>query len=84
MIRCSTVRSQNGVGFTQPGNGSLKWELSTQMNLGIDLGLFNNRVTFSAEYYNNDVSGLILAAPTAPSLGVPNNAISKKRRLIVQ
>ena len=65
------------VGFTQAGNSALQWESSTQINLGIDLGLFNNRLTFSAEYYNNDVSGLILAAPTAPSLGVPNNAISK-------
>lgn len=69
--------SQNGVGFTQPGNGDLRWESSTQTNLGIDLGLFNNKVTFSAEYYNNDVSGLILAAPTAPSFGIPNNAISR-------
>jgi TonB-dependent starch-binding outer membrane protein SusC len=69
--------SQNGVGFTQPGNGDLKWESSAQFNIGIDLGLFNNKATFSAEYYNNDVSGLILAAPTAPSLGVPNNAVSR-------
>ena len=69
--------SQNGVGFTQPGNSDLRWESSTQTNFGIDLGLFNNKVTFSAEYYNNDVSGLILAAPTAPSFGIPNNAISR-------
>jgi TonB-dependent starch-binding outer membrane protein SusC len=69
--------SQNGVGFTQAGNSALKWESSTQSNYGIDLGLLDNRIIFSAEYYNNDVTDLILAAPTAPSLGVPNNSISK-------
>lgn len=69
--------SQNGVGFTQAGNSALKWEASTQSNLGVDLGFLDNRIVFSAEYYNNDVSDLILAAPTAPSLGVPNNSISK-------
>ena len=69
--------SQNGVGFTQAGNAALKWESSTQSNYGIDLGFLNNKITFTAEYYSNDVSDLILAAPTAPSLGVPNNSISK-------
>jgi TonB-dependent starch-binding outer membrane protein SusC len=69
--------SQNGVGFTQAGNSALKWESSTQSNYGIDLGFLDNRVILSAEYYSNDVSDLILAAPTAPSLGVPNNSISK-------
>lgn len=69
--------SQNGIGFTQAGNPDLKWESSAQTNYGLDLGLFDNRVVFSAEYYNYDVSGLILAAPTAASLGVPNNSISK-------
>ena len=69
--------SQNGVGFTQAGNSALKWEASTQSNYGIDLGFLDNRIIFSAEYYNNNVSDLILGAPTAPSLGVPNNSISK-------
>ncbi|MEY4539473.1 MAG: hypothetical protein RLZZ306_1230 [Bacteroidota bacterium] len=69
--------SQNGVGFTQAGNPTLKWESSTQNNYGIDLGFLDNRIIFSAEYYNNDVSDLILGAPTAPSLGIPNNSISK-------
>ncbi len=69
--------SQNGVGFTQAGNSALKWESSSQTNVGIDLGFLNNKILFTAEYYRNDVSDLILAAPTAPSLGIPNNSISK-------
>jgi TonB-linked SusC/RagA family outer membrane protein len=69
--------SQNGVGFNQAGNPLLKWESSNQTNIGIDLGFLQNKIMFTAEYYKNDVSDLILAAPTAPSLGVPNNSISK-------
>lgn len=69
--------SQNGIGFTQAGNADLKWESSTQSSFGIDLGFLSDKITFSAEYYKNDISDLILQAPTAPSLGVPNNAIAK-------
>ena len=69
--------TQNGVGFTQTGNPALKWESSTQTNFGVDLGFLNDKITFSAEYFNNDVQDLILQAPTAPSLGVPNNSISR-------
>ncbi len=69
--------SQNGIGFVQAGNPDLKWEASTQTNVGIDWGLLDNRIVLSTEYYNNDVSDLILNAPTAPSLGVPGNNISK-------
>jgi TonB-linked SusC/RagA family outer membrane protein len=69
--------SQNGVGFTQAGNPNLKWESSNQKNFGIDLGFLDNKILFTTEFYKNDVTDLILAAPTAPSLGIPNNSISK-------
>ncbi len=39
-------------------NPSLKWEFTNTTNIGIDFGLFNNRITGSIEYYNaqtNDV-----------------------------
>lgn len=32
-------------------NPDLKWEESEQTDLGIDLGFFNNALTFSADYY---------------------------------
>lgn len=69
--------TQNGIAFAQAGNPNLRWETSNQQNFGLDLGFLNDRLTFSAEYFKNDVTGLILNAPTAPSLGVPNNAISR-------
>jgi len=33
------------------GNKDLRWETSTQYDLGLDVGLFNNRLSFTADYY---------------------------------
>lgn len=43
----------------------LKWERSTTLNMGLDLGLFNNRVTVIADYFIRDVKDK-LAAQTLP------------------
>jgi TonB-linked SusC/RagA family outer membrane protein len=69
--------TQNGVAFSQMGNGELKWETSNKFNVGLDLSLWAGRFGFHVDYYKNDQSNLILAAPTPPSLGVPSNQINK-------
>lgn len=69
--------SQNGAGFTQAGNPLLKWETSKKLNFGTDLSFLNNKIQFVADYFINDVDGLILDAPTVGSVGIPNNSISK-------
>lgn len=69
--------TQNGIGFSTAGNSELKWESSAKENYGLDLGLFKDRVNLTVDYFRNNVDGLILNAPTPPSLGVPNNSISK-------
>ena len=61
--------------YAQAGNVFLSWETSDQTNVGLDLGFLNGRITFETNYYNNDVSGLILEAPQAPSKGIPGNSI---------
>lgn len=42
------------------GNPDLKWETSTQKNIGIDVGLFNNKVSFNAEYYIKNTTDILL------------------------
>ncbi len=64
-----------GIGYSKVANGGLQWETSKKFNVGFDMTI--GRVTVSADYFNNDVDGLILAAPTAPSLGIPNNEINQ-------
>jgi TonB-linked SusC/RagA family outer membrane protein len=55
--------------FNQLGNSDLRWEITTMTNVGLDVGFFNNALTFTAEYYIRKTDGLILQTPLAPSLG---------------
>ncbi|WP_460549287.1 SusC/RagA family TonB-linked outer membrane protein [Hymenobacter daeguensis] len=66
--------SQSGISYSQFGNGDLRWETSKKEDYGIDLGFLSGRIVVSADYYRNIIDGLILAVPTPPSLGVPNNS----------
>ncbi|TMU56741.1 SusC/RagA family TonB-linked outer membrane protein [Flagellimonas algicola] len=38
-------------------NQELTWEISKETNIGIDLGLFNNRIGLSVDYYNKETDG---------------------------
>ncbi|MFD1604226.1 SusC/RagA family TonB-linked outer membrane protein [Flavobacterium artemisiae] len=66
----------NGIGYYQFGNETLQWETSNKVDFGVDFGFFNNRLTLAFDYYKNDIDGLVLQAPVAPSLGIPNNFIN--------
>ncbi len=50
----------------QPANPDLKWETSYQTNFGIDLGLLDNRINVSLDYYNIDTKDLILGNSGIP------------------
>ena len=71
----SQYGTQTGIAFDNTGNPDLKWEQSKKSNIGLDLGLLNNRITLTADYFINDVDGLVQFAPTPASLGVPGNGI---------
>ncbi|AZA77504.1 TonB-dependent receptor [Chryseobacterium sp. G0186] len=66
-----------GVAYSQIYNPDLKWETSNKYDFGVDLALFNNRLKFTFDYFENKVADMIIEAPVAPSLGVPNNSIYK-------
>ncbi|MDY7394892.1 TonB-dependent receptor [Aureibaculum sp. 2210JD6-5] len=62
----------------QPANPDLKWESSYQTNLGLDLGLLNNKITLSLDYYNIDTKDLIMVDRGLPwYLGFYNDEILK-------
>ncbi len=67
------------VGTTPAGaaNPDLKWEETTMTNVGLDLGLFNNKFTLSAEYYNNTSNDLLMQVPLPLSTGDFTGTISK-------
>ena len=58
---------------TQIGNPNLKWETDLDRGLGLDGTLFNNKLNFEFEYFDNKSSGAILTLPSIPlSAGQPN------------
>lgn len=48
-----------GVYLDQMGNPDLKWETTTEWNLGLDMGFLNNRLNVTAEYFHRVVSDLL-------------------------
>lgn len=64
------------LGFTQAGNPFLKWETSKKTDVGINLGLFNGRISVDVDYYNNVIDGMVLNARQTPSLGIPGGIIA--------
>jgi TonB-dependent starch-binding outer membrane protein SusC len=53
-------------GLTNP---ELVWEKTDQINVGMDLGLLNNKVTLTAEFFNRKTDNIALNVQTVPSLG---------------
>ncbi|WP_248722379.1 TonB-dependent receptor [Seonamhaeicola sp. ML3] len=56
----------NAVVSGRPANPNLKWESSYQTNFGIDLGLWQNRVSLSLDIYNIDTKDLIVGNSNTP------------------
>ena len=59
----------NGSKAQRLANPDLKWEESEQTDLGIDLGFFNNALTFSADYYIKKTNGMIITMPIPSYVG---------------
>jgi iron complex outermembrane receptor protein len=62
-----------GLRAAQVGNDSLKWETSTQTNVGIDYGFMNNRITGTLEVYQKKTKDLLL------EVDVPQPAVVRTR-----
>jgi len=49
-----------GVENTTLSNPSLIWEKTTALNVGLDFGLFNNRIDISADFYTGTTTDLLM------------------------
>lgn len=50
-----------GIRPTTMPNRDLTWETSTQLDVGVDLNIFNNRITISADYFNKVTEDLLFS-----------------------
>ncbi len=62
-----------GVAPTRAANPELKWEETTQWNIGVDFGFSDNRFSGSVEYYVKNTDDLLLSVP------VPQPAVQSER-----
>ena len=54
---------------THLANKNLKWEGSSTVNLGLDLGFFKDRLTATVDIFNKDTKDLLLAQQLAHATG---------------
>ncbi|MWB94076.1 SusC/RagA family TonB-linked outer membrane protein [Flavobacterium sp. GA093] len=60
----------NAVQLTSLDNPNLKWETSYQQDYGIDLGLFENRISLTADYYITNTKDLLFNRPLPGVSGI--------------
>jgi len=51
---------------------SIKWEVKTTTNIGVDMNMFNGAIDFSAEYYNSKTKDLLVGVPIPFTVGSVN------------
>ncbi|MDX1909167.1 MAG: TonB-dependent receptor [Bacteroidia bacterium] len=61
--------NQSGLVPTQIPNPDLQWEKADQLDLGIDFGLLNDRITGELDYYNKKTFDLLLEVPVPATTG---------------
>lgn len=54
------------------GNKDLKWETTTQFNVGLDFTLFDSRLTGEVDWYHKKTKDLLLYITLPSSIGRPN------------
>jgi TonB-linked SusC/RagA family outer membrane protein len=64
--------STSGVAVTNLGNNRLGWEKTRELDLGVDIGILNNRVHLSYDYYNKVTSNLLYSLPVPRESGFAN------------
>ncbi len=60
-------------GKSYMGNPDVKWETTEQTDIGADMGFFDNRLTFSLDYFYKKTKDMLLQVPLPQYLGYTNN-----------
>ena len=57
-------------------NPDLKWEVSEQYDFGLDARFLNNRLSFSADYYDKITDGLLVTVTNVAEVGIASSTIN--------
>lgn len=58
-----------GIGTNRMANATLQWEKTKQLDFGLEVGLFANRLNFELDLYRRRVNGMLLDSPLPYSSG---------------
>ncbi len=59
----------SGASFGVNGNPNLKWEVTTQTDIGLEASMFNDRLTCELDYYNKKTDDILIDLSTAGYYG---------------
>jgi TonB-dependent starch-binding outer membrane protein SusC len=65
-----------GVFLSNVANPKLTWEYTSTVNLGVDFGFLNNRITGSIEVYKQFTDNLLLPQNLPSTSGIPNSIVT--------
>ena len=57
------------ISFEQKGNKDITWETNTNLNVGVEFGLWQDRLTGSIDFFNRKTTDMLFSVPVAPSMG---------------
>ncbi len=69
-----------GAGFfipTNVANQDLTWQTNTETNYGLDLGILRNRFTLGVDYYNSDITDMLISQSVSEVLGTPSVLLNR-------
>ena len=58
-----------GLAVSKIGNNYLEWESTKALNVGLDFGFFDNRLTGEVEYYNKNTTGILFTPSIYMTMG---------------
>jgi TonB-linked SusC/RagA family outer membrane protein len=64
-----TPSANSSVSYALSGNPNLKWESTTQTDIGLEVGILNNKLTGEFDYYHRVTSDILVNLSTPDYLG---------------
>lgn len=65
----------NGATLSELSNPDLRWESTTQTNIGFEIGFLRNRLSAEIDYYNRTTNDILWAVPIPGSVGLASPPI---------
>jgi len=59
----------SGIYKVRSGNPDIKWETTSQKNFGLDLAMFDNRLSLTLDYYRKDTKDMLIERPYIGVIG---------------